>query len=261
MVPVENVSIVSHDPSFVSFVRAGGGGGTRHGSNNASAADIVVDSATCWAVPRCLQQQQQQQQSSSLTLQLAAPQLVGALQLQGGGTSGEQKSNGGGGGSGGGDAAAALRSSSGNTYLSQQQGRSRPPPQSASSSDSSIAISNIVLPCGVSLASVESSYELTAIVLADVLDWSALIKSNPPEKFLKRPPVRFLFDLVRFLGANNPGFLNPVPALAEADWAVVGADKLSKLEFMEKVKFLVFLGWFYVIYTFDYCLSLSYQPN
>ena len=102
-----------------------------------------------------------------------------------------------------------------------------PPPSSNS-------IADVVLPWGVSLASIEPKFELTAIALADVFDWSDLIKSNQLEKFLKRPPVRFLFDLIRFVGGNNAGFLDE--ALSTADLAVVGADKASKIDFMEKVK-------------------------
>jgi hypothetical protein len=103
-------------------------------------------------------------------------------------------------------------------------------------------LASVVLPCGLTLATVEPQHELTSAALADVFDWTALIKSNAPEKFLKRPPVRFLFDMIKFIGSNNPGFLDE--SLESADWAVVGADKSSKLDFMEKVRFCVPFGHF-----------------
>jgi hypothetical protein len=73
-----------------------------------------------------------------------------------------------------------------------------------------------------------------------VLDWSALLKKNPPEKFLKRPPVRFLFDLVKYIGevvlmqtTAQAKFLPD--KLIQADWDAVSASKQSKIDFMQEV--------------------------
>ena len=75
-----------------------------------------------------------------------------------------------------------------------------------------------------------------------MLDWSTLLKKNPPEKFLKRPPVRFLFDLVKYVGeivmtmtAGKSKFLPE--SLLQADWEVVSATKQSKIDFMQEVIF------------------------
>lgn len=89
------------------------------------------------------------------------------------------------------------------------------------------------LPCGLSLSECSGDIETTTSALGDVLDWSALLKKNPPEKFLRRPPVRFLFDLFKHLAELFPGALPP--QIENADWAVVGATKESKTEFMDDV--------------------------
>ena len=94
--------------------------------------------------------------------------------------------------------------------------------------------SGLKLPCGITLGSCDGNIEMTAAALGDVMDWSQLLKSNPPEKFLKRPPVRFMFDLVHFIALSNPGYMPE--ELSEAQWPVVGLDKASKLEFMNKVR-------------------------
>jgi hypothetical protein len=91
----------------------------------------------------------------------------------------------------------------------------------------------VELPCGISLASLEPRVELTSNALGDVIDWTILLKSSAPEKFLKRPPVRFLFDLIRYIGDTNDGFLDS--SLAFADWTTVGVDKASKILFMDNV--------------------------
>ena len=106
----------------------------------------------------------------------------------------------------------------------------------------STAIVPVPLPCGLTMASCCGSTEQTALALADVLDWSTLLKKNPPEKFLKRPPVRFLFDLVKYVGeivmmmtAGKSKFLPE--SLLQADWEVVSATKQSKIDFMQEVIF------------------------
>jgi hypothetical protein len=146
---------------------------------------------------------------NALVLELPGAQYVTTLQLQGGQIAPEKSAD-------------SLTSSASVPTLAPAKALSR-----------AELLASVVLPCGLTLATVEPRHELTSAALADVFDWTALIKSNAPEKFLKRPPVRFLFDMIKFIGANNPGFLEE--ALESADWAVVGADKNSKLDFMEKV--------------------------
>ena len=206
-IPIENVTIEAFDPSLIHNPR-----GANLAAQNASAAVVGVDSGSNWCCP--LSRLVERGASQPLVLALSTPQVVSSLQLQGGQVAG--------------DVAGEVSRSASATSL--------PPATTAPATGPTTSIANVVLPCGVSLASIEPKYELTAIALADVFDWTDLIKSNQPEKFLKRPPVRFLFDLIRFIGGNNAGFLEE--SLSTADWAVVGADKASKLDFMEKVSVL-----------------------
>ena len=207
IVPLDGVQLDNLDMSLICNARTSGAQRRSTGSledagreaNSSTAAGLIaIDSPNSWACPLSRVPQ------TSLVLSLPATQLVTALQLQGGVTVSER--------------------------AEQFASTASLPPQQSNGPE---PLSNIIMPCGVSLSSVEPRFELTSIALADVLDWTALIKSNQPEKFLKRPPVRFLFDLIRFVGTNNPGFLDE--ALDAADWAVVGNDKHSKLDFMENV--------------------------
>ena len=97
---------------------------------------------------------------------------------------------------------------------------------------------DVVLPCGVTLANAQGDVPLTAAALADVISWPALLKKTPPEKFLSRPPVRFLFDLFQFCGARlreaAGGGVDVMPAdVTGAAWDAVGATKESKVAFMD----------------------------
>lgn len=93
---------------------------------------------------------------------------------------------------------------------------------------------NIVLPCGLSLSTMNGEdLSLTAKGLGESIDWVTLLKKNPPEKFLKRPPVRFIFDVIKFISISNPGFLSN--NLESSAWEEVGEDKVSKVKFMEEV--------------------------
>ncbi|KAJ1437628.1 hypothetical protein B484DRAFT_231494 [Ochromonadaceae sp. CCMP2298] len=159
---------------------------------------IAIDSASCWAcVPG----------TYSLTLVLPTAQLVTALNLQGGFVFP-------------GDA------------QTQSQTQEQTQGQAQTQAREVETIRTVKLPSGVSLSTLDPRFEITASALADVLDWSSLLKSNPPEKFLRRPPVRFLFDLVRHIAEHNAGFMG---TLGDAQWAEVGTDKASKLDFMDQV--------------------------
>lgn len=96
-----------------------------------------------------------------------------------------------------------------------------------------IDINTFKLENGICLADCTGDPENTTKIIGSIIDWTILLKNNPPEKFLKRPPVRFLFDLIKYIAEQNPGSLPSV--IETADWTQVGATKESKIEFMELV--------------------------
>ena len=97
------------------------------------------------------------------------------------------------------------------------------------------------LPCGLTLATCDGdNLDLTSAAIADLISWPSLIKKNEPSKFLKRPPVRFLFDLFRALhdatlassGASQC-FLSTATA---QEWETgVSVDKQSKVAYMQQI--------------------------
>lgn len=93
------------------------------------------------------------------------------------------------------------------------------------------------LACGLSLAACTGDTDTTTTALAEVLDWAALLKKNPPDKFLKRPPVRFLFDLFKALAEATPTLFPD--AVRTTSWEEVAASKQSKLDFMAQVVDLI----------------------
>lgn len=100
-----------------------------------------------------------------------------------------------------------------------------------------LSVHEVKLPCGIGLPECNGEIETTATCVADILDWTVLLKKNSPDKFLKRPPVRFLFDLFKYIAELYPGYL---PSnIHNGDWAVVGVTKESKTEFMEEVSQLL----------------------
>jgi hypothetical protein len=90
-----------------------------------------------------------------------------------------------------------------------------------------------VLPCGLGFDDCDGSVEHTVRLLGDVISWESLIKKNPPEKFLVRPPVRFLFDLICYVVRISS--LEVYQTKEETSWEVVSATKDSKMEFIGKV--------------------------
>lgn len=92
------------------------------------------------------------------------------------------------------------------------------------------------LPCGLSLDTTNGEdVELTINSLGDVLDWTALLKKNPPEKFLKRPPVRFLFDLFKYVSLPSRTKLVWPVSIQNTTWETIADSKQLKLEFMDEV--------------------------
>ena len=214
-VPLEGVTIENFTAECIETVRVGASSSVRIGSSSTSvpASIIGIDSPQCWSFASSTGA------DTGLLLSFPSVQTLRSLQLQGGKCTATTKSD------------SSLSASASAANLT-----STPPLQALSAAE---LLAATTLPCGLTLATLEPRQEVTSAALADVLDWSALIKTNPPEKFLKRPPVRFLFDLVKFIGANNQGFLEE--PLLSADWAVVGADKNSKLEFMETVSRILWI--------------------
>ena len=91
----------------------------------------------------------------------------------------------------------------------------------------------LFLPCGLGLDDCDGSIENTVKLLADVISWETLIKKNSPEKFLARPPVRFLFDLINYVTrvSSLPVYQSP----EETSWETVGLSKDTKMAFVDKV--------------------------
>ena len=91
-------------------------------------------------------------------------------------------------------------------------------------------VNNVQLPCGVTLSNCDGDVALTSASLGGVISWTALLKKTPPEKFLQRPPVRFLFDLFVHCAVQ---YVRLFPqTLRDAQWDLVGESKQAKLNFM-----------------------------
>ena len=187
-------------------------------ANMVSATLIAIDSSSSWSSPIPINNLTSQTSSSSSSLILCIPpsEIVSSILLQSG---------------------FAINNNNNNNDINKHSS------VVSHSNHSKAPIPAVELPCGISLASLEPRVELTSNALGDVIDWTILLKSSAPEKFLKRPPVRFLFDLIRYIGDTNDGFLDST--LAFADWATVGVDKASKILFMDNVS--------------SFCLCIDYS--
>ena len=62
------------------------------------------------------------------------------------------------------------------------------------------------LACGIDINSCNGDVDSTAAALDEVISWEALLKKHQPQKHLKRPPVRFLFDLVKHIAERYTSF-------------------------------------------------------
>ena len=91
-------------------------------------------------------------------------------------------------------------------------------------------VSNVQLPCGVTLSNCNGDVALTSASLGGVISWTALLRKTPPEKFLQRPPVRFLFDLFVHCAVQYEHLFPQ--SLRDAQWDLVGESKQAKLNFM-----------------------------
>jgi Microtubule-binding protein MIP-T3 CH-like domain len=90
---------------------------------------------------------------------------------------------------------------------------------------------DVTLSCGVNIENSTGDVSLTSAALGSVISWTALLKKTPPEKFLQRPPIRFLFDLFVYCAKEFPDLFPE--SLRSADWSVVSESKKSKLDFMD----------------------------
>ena len=190
-------------------------------ANMVSATLIAIDSSSSWSSPIPINNLTSQTSSSSLILCIPPSEIVSSILLQSG--------------------FAINNSNNDNNDINIINKHSS---VVSHSNHTKAPLPAVELPCGISLASLEPRVELTSNALGDVIDWTILLKSSAPEKFLKRPPVRFLFDLIRYIGDTNDGFLDST--LAFADWATVGVDKASKILFMDNVS------------TFSLCIDYSW---
>jgi hypothetical protein len=91
----------------------------------------------------------------------------------------------------------------------------------------------IRLPCGMGMDDCDGSIEHTVDALSCLISWETLIKKSAPDKFLKRPPVRFLFDLV-MLTVDSAG-LDVLSDPEQRNWEVTSSSKTNKLAFMDAV--------------------------
>ena len=242
---IQNVKIVSFDPACIISSRltisssynnseslsgigsvvvtnAAAAASTNDTTNMVSATLIAIDSISSWSSPIPINNlTSQTSSSSSLILCIPPSEIVSSILLQSG--------------------FAINNSNNDNNDINIINKQSS---VVSHSNHSKAPLPAVELPCGISLASLEPRVELTSNALGDVIDWTILLKSSAPEKFLKRPPVRFLFDLIRYIGDTNDGFLDST--LAFADWATVGVDKASKILFMDNVS------------TFSLCIDYSW---
>lgn len=114
-------------------------------------------------------------------------------------------------------------SSNNNSTPTPHSPRQSPSPSPSLSAPALSTAADITLECGVNLSNCKGEIDLTAQSLGQVIKWPLLLKKTPPEKFLERPPVRFLFDLFVFCAVNSPALFPS--SILNADWAVVSASK------------------------------------
>lgn len=102
-------------------------------------------------------------------------------------------------------------------------------------STTNIDYHKLIFPCGKSLSTCDSSIACTILLYSDLFNWEILIKKNSPEKFLQRPPVRFLYDLFChfIISLKLPIFRHE--QMEKLNWDIVSATKQSKMEFMDDV--------------------------
>jgi hypothetical protein len=121
---------------------------------------------------------------------------------------------------------------------------------------SAVPLSRFALPSsGLTLSTITGDPQQTIDGMGELIDWSVMLKKNAPEKFLKRPPVRFIFDLVKFVGESVGAEFMP-ESVAGADWESVQASKQSKSDYMDSVSRLLcslvlVMGWWCVVVLGD----------
>jgi len=84
---------------------------------------------------------------------------------------------------------------------------------------------------GKGVADVNQESDQTEIMMGEMISWEALLKTTPPKKLLKRPPVRFLFDLFNKV-SEETGYISEI--VSSVKWEELGGKK-DKLQFMDRV--------------------------
>lgn len=94
------------------------------------------------------------------------------------------------------------------------------------------------LPSGYSLGSSSGEISDSVSALGDVLDWGVLLKKNAPERLLKRPPVRFIFDVLKTLSETCGLRIIDDGNVSFPSWEIVSSTRDSKLSFIREVSIL-----------------------
>jgi hypothetical protein len=85
---------------------------------------------------------------------------------------------------------------------------------------------------GVTVANANGDVEHTVAALGSVISWTELLKNTAPEKLLRRPPVRFVFDVFQAVHRAS-GILSLNASVAAMSWDQVGERKQTKITFMD----------------------------
>lgn len=87
--------------------------------------------------------------------------------------------------------------------------------------------------CNLEIATCNEDIATTVAALGTIMDWSVLLKKNSPEKLLKRPPVRFMFDILKTVGDKTGITLFEKEELKS--WDYVSQSKENKNECFRQV--------------------------
>lgn len=132
-------------------------------------------------------------------------------------------------------------SSSEPQIITADPSQATPPPfiAAAHGTGEILSWSEIRLPSsGLTLSTCNGDAEVTLKAIAEVLDWSSLLKTHDPIRFLRRPPVRFLFDLFQVLANAGDGHACPESiktVILSADWATLSQSREGKVSYMDNI--------------------------
>ena len=89
-----------------------------------------------------------------------------------------------------------------------------------------------IMPCGISFDTFNGDIDQTKLVIGDTINWELLLKNNPPEKFLTRPPVRFVFDFIQIVDSIFHIFPENIISVK---WDLINESKQKKIDFIEDI--------------------------